>query len=57
MRRKSCVAICNNRWGYCATPHAFKSIADAVRWARSSGWFWYRIVCDGRVVRRGFGDE
>lgn len=52
---KKCEVLCNNRWGYVAMPYKAESISAGVRWAKDSGWFAYRILVDGKVVRRGFG--
>lgn len=52
-----CKVICNNQWGYEATPYEAPSISAGVRWARESGWFWYRVVVDWKTVRRGYGEE
>lgn len=52
---KKCEVLCNNRWGYVATPYKAESISAGVRWAKESGWFAYRVLVDGKVVRRGFG--
>ena len=55
---KKCTLHVNNRWGYCykATEHA--SIADAVREGKAYvGGFWYMVVADGKVVRRGHCDR
>lgn len=57
MKAIPCVIVCNNRWGYCATPYHAPSIAAGIRWARSSGWFWWRAIVAGRVVARGYGDD
>lgn len=57
MKPIKCKVLCNNRWGYVATPYEANSIAEGVRWAKESGWFAYRIIVDGRVVRRGFGNN
>lgn len=56
MRAIPCKVLCNNRWGYCATPYEAPSISAGVKWAKDNGWFYYRIVVDGKVVRRGYGD-
>lgn len=57
MPKKKCKVICNNRWGYQATPYEAESIAEGVRWAKQSGWWYWVIVVDGKIVRRGHGDE
>lgn len=57
MKAKKCKALFNNRWGACATPMEFPSIRKAVEYAKDSGWFAYRVVVDGKVVRRGHGDN
>lgn len=49
MKPIKCKVLCNNRRGYAATPYE----AEGVRWAKESGW----VVVDGRVVRRGFGNN
>ena len=56
MPKKKCKVICNNRWGYQATPYEAESIAEGVRWAKKSGWWYWVIVVDGKIVRRGHGD-
>ena len=56
MKPIKCQLLCNNRWGYCATPMDFPSIRKAVEYGRNSPWFAYRVVVNGKVVRRGFGD-
>ena len=50
----SCKVLLNGRNGYTATPLAASSIAEGLRMARGSGWFRFRIVANGRIVRQGF---
>ena len=56
MKPIKCQLLCNNRWGYEATPMEFPSIKKAVEYGRNSTWFAFRVVVNGKVVRRGFGD-
>ena len=53
MKSKKCKLILNTSSGYCLTQN-FESIASAVRFAKESGFFAYRIFVDGRKVRSGF---
>lgn len=53
MKPKKCKLILNTASGYCLTQH-FESIASALRFAKESGFFAYRIFVDGKLVRRGF---
>lgn len=55
MKSKKCKLILNTASGYCLTQN-FNSIASAVRFAKESGFFAYRIFVDGRKVRSGFCD-
>jgi len=55
MEKKKCKLILNTASGYCLTQH-FESIASAVRFAKESGFFAYRIFVKGRKVRSGFCD-
>ena len=55
MKPKKCKLILNTASGYCLTQN-FNSIASAVRFAKESGFFAYRIFVDGRKVRSGFCD-
>ena len=57
MKAKKCKVLFNTKWGYVATPMEFPSIHKAVEYAKDSGWFAYRVVVDGKVVRRGFCDN
>ena len=52
-----CKVVCNNRWGYVANSVDFPSIAAAVRWAKESGWFYYRIYAKGKLVRSGYCND
>lgn len=50
---KECTVVCNTKNGYCLTPHKFKSIREAVRYAKELGMA-YRVFVDGQCVRRGW---
>lgn len=56
MKSCKCTLVVNTRWGYCFTPTKCDSIAEAVRTAKASGGFAYRIFANGKVVRRGYCD-
>ena len=51
-----CRVLLNGKNGYCATPLEAKSISAGLRLAKGSGWFRYRIIAGGKVVREGFCD-
>lgn len=51
---KECVLIVNTANGYCFTPEKHPSISSAVRAAKESFGFAYRIFVDGKVVKSGF---
>lgn len=51
-----CRVLLNGKNGYTATPLEAGSIAEGLRLAKGSGWFRYRIVVDGKIVRAGFCD-
>ena len=53
MKAKKCKLILNTNSGYCLVQH-FQSIASALRFAKESGFFAYRIFVDGKKVRSGF---
>ena len=50
MKAKKCKLILNTSSGYCLTQH-FESIASAVRFAKESGFFAYRIFVDTSVLK------
>ena len=52
-----CKVVCNSRYGTISTPIDFPSIAAGVRWAKESGWFYYNIFVNGKIVRRGFCND
>ena len=56
MKPIECDVVVNTRYGHIYQPYHAKSIAEGVRWAKESGGFAYRILVDGKVVRRGFCD-
>lgn len=49
-----CKVVCYGRWGHMATPYEAPSIAEGIRWAKSSGWDGYLIFVGNKIVRRGF---
>lgn len=55
MKPKKCTLIINTSYGYCVTNN-FQSIAAAVRFAKESGLFAYRVFVNGRKVRSGYCD-
>ena len=46
--------VVNTRSGYCLTPERCGSIAEAVRKAKESCGFAYRIFVNNRVVKSGY---
>ena len=52
-KSKKCKLILNTSYGYCFTQN-FNSIASAVKFAKETGYFAYRIFVDGHKVRSGF---
>lgn len=56
MKPIKCTVIVNTKWGYCSTSYEAKSISEGVKYAKSSGGFAYRVLVNGKVVRRGFCD-
>lgn len=54
MKTKECMLAINTRNGHICAQRHFDSIADAVRYAKDSGGFYYRVFVDGKVVRKGF---
>lgn len=56
MKAQECTCVVNTRIGYCLTPQQFPSINKAVKWAKESCGFAYRIFANGKVVRSGFCD-
>lgn len=53
---KECFLIINTASGYCLPTTKHPSISDAVRTAKESFGFAYRIFIDGKVVKSGFCD-
>lgn len=59
MKATPCTVIINNRWGYCFS-HDCKSITAAVRYAKESWGFAYRIypidapIHPAFLIRSGF---
>jgi len=51
-----CRLAVNTSFGSIADFGEFPSIAAAVRAAKDSGYFRYRVFAGGRVVREGFCD-
>ena len=54
MKAKKCSLYINLKNGYILNKIECNSIAEAVRYARESCGFYYRVVVDGEIVRRGF---
>ena len=51
---KKCRLLVNTSFGSIADFGEFPSIAAAVRVAKDSGYFRYRVFVGGKVVRQGF---
>ena len=49
-----CELLLNTALGYCCAPIEEKSIAAAIRDAKKSGYFRYRVRVNGKFVRQGF---
>lgn len=56
MKPRKCILVVNTRWGYCFMPTKCDSISEAVRTAKESGGFAYRIFVNGHVVKTGYCD-
>lgn len=55
-KAKECKLIINTANGYCFPTETHPSISSAVRSAKESFGFAYRIFIDGKVVKSGFCD-
>jgi len=55
--KKSCTLILNTRQGYAMTPIEFPSVAEAVRYARATFAFAWRIFVGRKCVKRGYGEQ
>lgn len=54
MKAKPCTLIINTANGYCMTPQKCTSIREAIRVAKESCGFAYRIFIGKILVARGF---
>ena len=54
MKKKPCKVICNTRSGMISPAIEFPSIAEAVKWAKESGYFRYAVFVDRQMVRKGY---
>lgn len=54
MKAKPCILIVNTANGYCLTPEKCTSIKSAIRKAKESCGFAYRIYVGKILVARGF---
>lgn len=51
---KPCKMILNTRMGQCSEPLIFSSISAAIRFAKGSGYFRYRIFVEGKLWKQGY---
>ena len=54
MKPKACMLDLFTRYGRACEQMHFDSIASAVRFAKESFAFTYKVYVDGKVVRKGF---
>ena len=54
MAPKNCMLGLFTELGHACVQQHFESIAGAVRFAKESGCFSYKVFVDGKVVRQGF---
>lgn len=55
MKPIKCRLIVNTKFGYCSTPTIHSSISEAVRYAKDSFYFAYRIFdMKGNLIKSGF---
>lgn len=55
MKPKECILIINTSYGYCFRPLRCISISSAIRCAKESEMFAYRILdVNGKLIKRGF---
>lgn len=58
MKAIPCKVIVNTRMGHECAPCEFPSIAKGIKYGKhEAAGFAYRIIADGKLVRRGFCDE
>lgn len=55
MKAIPCTLICNTSLGYTSIPQNFPSISSAVKYAKESFYFAYRIFdIKGNLLKRGY---
>lgn len=55
MKPIKCRLIVNTKFGYCSNPTIHNSISEAVRYAKNSFYFAYRIFdMKGNLIKSGF---